>query len=49
MSSTFDFNNFVVYDKNEILLLEIAKSNHEIAQNTKIKQQETLEFKMNKK
>ena len=48
MSSTFDFNNFVVYDKNEILLLEIAKSNHEIAQNTKIKQQETLEFKMNK-
>ena len=48
MSSTFDFNNFVVYDKNEILLLEIAKSNQEIAQNTKIKKQETLEFKMQK-
>ena len=34
--------------KKEILLLEMAKSNREIAQNTKIKQQETLEFKMNK-
>ena len=42
-----DFNNFVAYDKKEILLLEMAKSNREIAQNTKIKQQETLEFKMN--
>ena len=43
-----DFNNFITYDKKEILLLEMAKSNREIAQNTKIKQQETLEFKMEK-
>ena len=43
-----DFNNFMAYDKKEILLLEMAKSNREIAQNTKIKQQETLEFKMDK-
>ena len=47
MSNTFDFNNFIAYDKKEVLLLEMAKSNREIAQNTKIKQQETLEFKMN--
>ena len=43
-----DFNNFITYDKKEILLLEMAKSNREIAQNTKIKQQETLEFKLDK-
>ena len=41
-----DFN-IIAYDKKEILLLEMAKSNREIAQNTKIKQQKTLEFKMN--
>ena len=43
-----DLSNFVTYDKNESLLLSIAKSNQEIVDNTHSKPQETLEFKMNK-
>ena len=40
-------DNFVTDNKTHTFLLELAKNNWEIAQNTKIKQQETLEFKMN--
>ena len=43
-----DLSNFVTYDKKESLLLNIAKSNQEIVENTLSKPQETLEFKMNK-
>ena len=43
-----DLSNFVTYDKKESLLLNIAKSNQEIVENTHSKPQETLEFKMNK-
>ena len=43
-----DLSNFVTYDKKESLLLNIAKSNLDIVENTLSKPQETLEFKMNK-
>ena len=43
-----DLSNFVTYDKKESLLLSIAKSNLDIAENTLSKPQETLKFKMNK-
>ena len=43
-----DLSNFVTYDKKEPLLLNIAKSNFDIVENTLSKPQETLEFKMNK-
>ena len=43
-----DLSNFVTYDKEESLLLSIAKSNLDIVENTLSKPQETLEFKMNK-
>ena len=43
-----DLSNFVTYDKKETLLLNIAKSNQEIVENTHSKPQETLEFKMTK-
>ena len=41
-----DLSNFVTYDKKESLLLNIAKSNLDIVENTLSKPQETLEFKM---
>ena len=43
-----DLSTFVTYDKKESLLLSIAKSNQEIAENTHSKPQETLEFIMTK-
>ena len=43
-----DLSNFVTYDKKESLLLNIAKSNQEIVENTQSKPQETLEFEMTK-
>ena len=43
-----DLSNFVTYNKQESLLLTIAKSNQEIVENTHSKPQETLEIKMNK-
>ena len=43
-----DLSNFITYDKKESLLLNIAKSNQEIVENTHSKPQETLEFKMTK-
>ena len=43
-----DLSNFITYDKKESLLLNIAKSNQEIVENTHSKPQETLEFKMAK-
>ena len=43
-----DLSNFVTYDKKESLLLNIAKSNLDIVENTLSKPQETLEFKMDK-
>ena len=43
-----DLSNFVTYDKKESLLLNIAKSNQEIVENTHSKPHETLEFKMTK-
>ena len=43
-----DRSNFVTYDKKESLLLNIAKSNQEIVENTHSKPQEPLEFKMTK-
>ena len=43
-----DLSTFVTYDKKESLLLNIAKSNLDIVENTLSKPQETLEFKMNK-
>ena len=43
-----DLSSFVTYDKKESLLLNIAKSNQEIVENTHSKPQETLEFKMTK-
>ena len=43
-----DLSNFVVNNKQETLLLNLAKSNLQISQNTLSKPQETLEFKMNK-
>ena len=43
-----DLSNFVTYNKQESLLLSIAKSNLDIVENTLSKPQETLEFKMNK-
>ena len=43
-----DLSNFVIYNKNESLLLSIAKSNQEIVENTHSKPQESLEFKINK-
>ena len=41
-----DISTFVTYDKKYYLLLNIAKSNKEIVENTHSKPQETLEFKM---
>ena len=43
-----DLSNFVTYDKKESLLLNIAKSNLDIVENTLSKPQESLEFEMNK-
>ena len=43
-----DLSNFVFYDKTESLLLSLAKSCHEIVENTDSKSQETLEFKLTK-
>ena len=43
-----DLSNFVVYNRQESLLLNIAKSNLQIEKNTSSKPQETLEFEMNK-
>ena len=43
-----ELSNFNPSDKKEILLLNIAKSNLDIVENTHSKPQETLEFKMNK-
>ena len=43
-----DLSTFVTYDKKESLLLNTAKSNQEIVENTPSKPQETLEFKMTK-
>ena len=43
-----DLSTFATYDKKESLLLNIAKSNQEIVENTHSKPQETLEFKMTK-
>ena len=43
-----NLSSFVTYDKKESLLLNIAKSNQEIAENTHSKPQETLEFKTTK-
>ena len=43
-----DLSNFVTYDKKESLLLNIAKSNLDIVENTLSKPQETLEFEINK-
>ena len=44
-----DLSSFVTYDKKESLLLNIAKSNQEIVENTHSKPKETLEFKRTKK
>ena len=44
-----DLSNFVTFDKKESLLLNIAKSNQEVAENTHSKPQETLEIKMSKR
>ena len=41
-------SNFVTYDKKESLLLNIAKSNQEIVENTNSIPQETLEFLLTK-
>ena len=41
-------SNFMLYDKKESFLLNIAKYNLEIVENTYSKPQETLEFKMNR-
>ena len=41
-------SNFVTNDKKESLLLNIAKPNQEIVENTHSKPQKTLEFKMTK-
>ena len=41
-----DLSTFVTYDKKESLLLNIAKSNQKIVENTRSKAQEVLEFKM---
>ena len=41
-------SNFITFDKKESLLLNIAKSNQEIVENTHSKPQETLEIKMTK-
>ena len=43
-----DLSTFVTYDKKESHLLNIAKSNQEIVENTHSKPQEILEFKMTK-
>ena len=43
-----DLSTFVTYDKIESLLLNIAKSNQEIVENTHSKPQESLKFKMTK-
>ena len=43
-----DLSNFVTYNKQESLLLSIAKSNLDIVENTLSKPQETLEFKKKK-
>ena len=43
-----DLSIFVTYNKQESLLLSIAKSNLDIVENTLSKPQEILEFKMNK-
>ena len=43
-----DLSNFVTYDKQESILLSIAKSYQETVKNTHSKPQETLELKMNK-
>ena len=43
-----DLSNVVTYDKKESLLLNIAKSNQEIVENTHTTPQETLESKMTK-
>ena len=43
-----DLSTFVTYDKKESLLLNFAKSNQELVENTHSKPQETLEFEMTK-
>ena len=43
-----DLSTFVTYYKIESRLLNIAKSNQEIVENTHSKPQETLDFKMTK-
>ena len=43
-----DLSNFVTYDKKESLLLNFAKSNQAIVENTHSKPQEILEFKKTK-
>ena len=43
-----DLSNFVTYNKQESLLLSVAKSILDIVENTLSKPQETLELKMNK-
>ena len=43
-----DLSTFVTYDKKESLLLNIAKCNQEIVENTHSKPQENLEFEMTK-
>ena len=43
-----DLSNFLFYNKQESLLLSIAKSNLDIVENTLSKPQETLQFEMNK-
>ena len=43
-----DLSNFIVDNKLEFLLLNIAQSNIQISQNTISKSQETLEFQVNK-
>jgi len=46
--NTIPLSNFSPIDNKEMLLLNIAKSNLEIVDNTHSQPQETLEFKMNK-
>ena len=41
-------SNFVIYDKEESLLVNVAKYNQQTVKNTQSKPQETLELKMTK-
>ena len=43
-----DLSNVVTYDKEEYLLLSIAKSYQEIVENTHSKPRETLEYQLTK-